>query len=41
VAEAVGGAAELVEVEHPQPLCDPLLRQQLDAPGGCGCRCRQ
>lgn len=37
-AEAVGGAAELVEVEHPQPLRTPLLGQLLDAPGGHGRR---
>ena len=37
-AEAVGGALELVEVEHPQPLRAPLLGQLLDAPGGRGRR---
>ena len=39
-AEAVGGAAELVEVEHPEPLRAPLLRQLLDGPRGRGRRRR-
>jgi hypothetical protein len=40
-AEPVGGAAELVQVEHPQPLRAPLLRQLLYAPGRCGRRRRR